>query len=190
MITRSLIILFFISSFFSCHSPKIDKAKVEDILKTLKDGQAKIIVKIDGEDFYVDESVFIGEISVYQNSFRMNVTDQFESNVILSFSQNNWNVAQKPIKQKVTVENQVNASVMVGKVKDKIKRLGEGYLLAEGEMTLETLTKERCILRFGGTITKFENMNNKSKWQKAEGIVIYKTPKIILQNLKESEVYF
>jgi hypothetical protein len=172
--------------FFGCQQNDIDD---NEVLKTLKNQQAKAIIKIDGEDFYPAESIFKGNIQVYDNSFRINLTDQFDSNVIFSFASDKWYEA-KPVKRQITIENQATGSLMVGKMKDKAQNTGEGFLMTEGTMEMETFSDEKCIIKFKGKISRYEFLQDASKWNNFEGTIVLKKPENVLQNISKDKVYY
>ena len=170
----------------ACSNHEIDSEKV---YQSLNDKQAKAVIKIDGADFYPNESVFKGNIQVYDNSFRLNLNDQFDSNVIFTIAGNNW-YETKPIKRQITIENQTNGSLMVGKIKDRVQNTGEGYMMTQGEMEIETFTNEKFIVRFKGKISKYEFLQDSSKWNDFEGVIVFRKPEIVLQNITKDKVYF
>lgn len=161
----------------------------EKVFQTLNDKQAKAIIKIDGGDFYSKESIFKGNVQVYDNSFRLNLNDQFDSNVIFTIAGDKWYEA-KPIKRQITIENQTSGSLMVGKIKDRVQRTGEGYMMTKGEMEIKTFTDEKFIVKFKGKISKYEFLQDASKWNDFEGVIIMKKPEIVLQNITKDKVYF
>jgi hypothetical protein len=161
----------------------------EKVYQSLSDKQAKAIIKIDGKDFYSNESVFKGNIQVYDNSLRLNLNDQFDSNVIFTIAGDKW-YETKPIKRQITIENQTSGSLMVGKMKDKVQRTGEGYLMTQGEMEIEAFTDEKFIVKFKGKISKYEFLQDSSKWNDFEGIIVIKKPENVLQNITKDKVYF
>jgi hypothetical protein len=160
-----------------------------EVLKSLKNQQAKAIIKIDGEDFYPAESIFKGNIQVYDNSFRINLTDQFDSNVIFSIASDKW-YEVKPVKRQITIENQATGSLMVGKMKDKAQNTGEGFLMTEGTMEMETFSDEKCIIKFKGKISRYEFLQDASKWNNFEGTIVLKKPENVLQNITKDKVYY
>lgn len=172
--------------FLGCQNNNIDSNQV---LKVLKDQQARAIIKIDGKDFYPNESIFKGNIQVYDNSFRLNLNDQFDSNVIFTIAGDKW-YETKPLKRQITIENQTSGSLMVGKMKDRIQHTGEGYLMTQGEVEIEAFTDEKFIVKFEGKISKYEFLQDSSKWNQFEGVIIMKKPEVILQNITKDKVYF
>lgn len=172
--------------FIACGSNDINSDK---IYKSLNDRQAKAIIKIDGKDFYPNESIFKGNVQVYDNSFRLNLNDQFDSNVIFTIAGDKW-YEVKPIKKQITIENQTSGSLMVGKMKDRVQHTGEGFLMTQGEMEIEAFTDEKFIVKFKGKISKYEFLQDASKWNDFKGVIIIKKPEIVLQNITKDKVYF
>jgi hypothetical protein len=166
-----------------------NKDNSEEVLQTLKDRESKAIIKIDGEDFYPAESIFKGNIQVYDNSFRINLNDQFDSNVIFSIASDKW-YEQKPVSRQIVLENQAVGSLMVGKMKDRVQRTGEGYLMTRGEMKMKTFSDEKCIIHFEGKISKYEFLQDSTKWSNFEGTLVLKKPEVVLQNITKDKVYY
>jgi hypothetical protein len=166
-----------------------NKDNSDEVLQSLKDQQSKAIIKINGEDFYSAESIFKGNIQVYDNSFRINLNDQFDSNVIFSIAIDKW-YEQKPVTKQIIIENQAIGSLMVGKIKDKVQHTGEGYLMTRGEMKMETFSDEKCIIHFEGKISKYEFLQDSTKWNNFEGTIIMKKPEVVLQNITKDKVYY
>lgn len=182
-----LTILLAFALFSSCQTkPEIG---IDEIYNGLKPNQVKAVIQIDRDDFYPSESVFTGKVDVFDTFFRANLTDQFESNIIVSFSGDDW-YKQKPIKRKIFVDNQVVGSVMIGRLTDKIKRRGEGYLMTEGDISVETISDDKLVLRLTGRVGRYEFQRTPEKWNTLRGLIVFKRPQLRLQNLTKKEVYF
>lgn len=183
---RSVLLSVFLSAaLLSCHSSH----RADEIYQTLKDGQTKIEVLIDGTPFYPQTSIFKGEIHIFDNLFRINMFDQFESNVVVAFGGDKW-YENKPLKKQVFRDNQVAASVMIGRLIDKQKMKGEGYLMTEGEIRVETLSDEKLVMYIDGKVGKYNMQYTPEKWSQVKCIVVARTPKIILQGVSKQQVYF
>lgn len=182
---KNILIILICSAFFACDSG----VNTDEVLKSLKSGEGKILIKIDGKEYYPKESIFKGELTVLEGFFRTSLFDQFESNVVIAFGGDKW-YANKPIKKQVFIDNQVAASVMIGKLINKEKQLGEGFLMTEGEITVMSLSEEKFVMRFDGKLGKYDVQREPEKWNIVEGWIIIKNPKITLQGLKSEEVYF
>ena len=161
----------------------------EDILSTLKAGEAKILVTIDNHPFYGDSSVFKGEITAFDHAFRINLTDQFQGNTIIALGGDKW-FAQKPVVKAVDTNNQTQASAMIGRITDPTNRRGLGYIMTAGEITLESLSEEKAILRLKGQVGEYTTMGNPSTWKPVEGIIVYKKPVLKIQGLTPQQLYF
>ncbi len=190
MKTYTYIIASVLAFFVSCSSPEKNNDKlVDEIYNSLKDGQTKAIIKIDGKEFYPKESVFSSDIIADKTFFRANLFDQFESNLIISFGTERWH-ATKPYTLRLQETQTIEGSLMIGKILDKEKRTGEGYLMTEGEMTLEAFSKDKCVVIVNGKVGKFEAQSTPEKWLTVEAIIVSKKPKTKLVNLTEDGLYF
>ncbi|GAB3576201.1 hypothetical protein GCM10027578_41640 [Spirosoma luteolum] len=162
---------------------------IQSIYSTLKPGEARLLVQIDGKDFYPAESAFKGEVFVFDTHLQLNVTDQYESNVIISFNGDKW-YAQRPVKRPVVIDNQVAASAMIGRLIDPVNRRGEGYLMTDGTITVESLSADKLVMRLDGRVGKYEYQKMPEKWNQIKGLLVYRSPKLTLQNVTAKEVYF
>ncbi|MEA5405555.1 hypothetical protein VB776_21625 [Arcicella sp. DC2W] len=183
--TTSLFLAFSFSIWLlsSCSNSSED---TEMILSKLEDGHAKALITIQDTLFYQSESIFTGDIEIYPTSFRLNVTDQYEGNLVVSFITEKW-TKDMPIVKQVFAENPIVSSVMIGKIKDKKLRLGIGYLMTGGEITVTDLNKEKCIISLRGTIAKYHEQQDSSKWKEFKGTIIYKKPKLLIQNFVDGK---
>lgn len=161
----------------------------EKVYESLKEGESKILVSIDNEDFYRKESIFKGEVTVTNNFLHLNFFDQFESNVILVLGGDNW-FMYKPVKKIVTVENSMNASVMIGKIIDKAQHKGRGYLMTDGTIEVKTLTQDKIIIELNGKVGRYMGERDPSKWNSLKSVIICKKPQIKLQGVTPEKVYY
>jgi len=161
----------------------------DEILSTLKAGEAKILVTIDNQLFYGESSSFKGEITAFDHAFRINLTDQFQGNTIIALGGDKW-FAQKPVVKAVDTNNQTQASAMIGRITDPTNRRGLGYIMTAGEITLESLSEEKAILRLKGQVGEYTTMGNPSTWKPVEGIIVYKKPVLKVQGLTPQQLYF
>jgi hypothetical protein len=172
------LVLFF--AFSSCK--KQSEKEIETIYASLKDGEAKAIVMIDDTPFYPKESVFKGDIEVFPTSFRLNLTDQFEGNVVIALTDEKW-YANRPIIRPVLSDNPIASSVMVGKIKDKIQRTGIGYLMTNGEIKIEQLSKAISVIHLKGKIARYQDQQEPTQWNEISALIVYKKPKLVMQSL-------
>ena len=184
-VLKSVLVVFVCTVFAACTTENT----TESIYKTLKEGQAKVVIRINGEPFYADSSVFTGNVDISDQFFKMNLFDQFESNVIVGFSEPNW-YAKHPIERKMVPGSQMQANVMIGKMVDRANRYGTGFLMTEGVVSARSLSEEKIIIHFQGKVGKYSTMNDPQTWSIVEGDIIYKKPKITITDVKKTDVYY
>lgn len=165
--------LFFAFLFSACTRKPDGKVTFD----ALKDGEAHIDVRMDGEAFYPVDSRFRGEVTVAPNRLRLNLTDQFESNVIITLDKQGL-YDQRPIRVPITIDNQVAGSVMIGRVRDKVNRTGDGFLMTDGTLTIDSLSERRVQIRIDGRVGNFTTMHNRGTWKRLEGLLVYRKPPI------------
>lgn len=159
------------------------------IYASLKPHQAKVLIQFDGTDFYRPESIFTGQVDVYDTFLRLNLSDQFESNIIVSFSGENW-YKQKPIKRPIFLDNQVAGSVMIGRLTDKVNRRGEGYLMTDGTISVDALSDDKVVLRLTGKVGKYAFQRIPTKWNTVQGLIVMKNPSLRLRDITRQDVFF
>ncbi|WP_375447355.1 hypothetical protein [uncultured Fibrella sp.] len=153
---------------------------VETVYKSLKAGEARIIVSIDGDDFYPDDSRFSGEVTVSPNTVHMNLFDQYESNVIFSLGDEAL-FAKRPISRPIVVDQPSAGSVMIGRVNDRAKRTGDGFIMTQGDATVESLSDEKVVVRLSGKTGNFNTMRDPKTWKSLEALLVYKRPKLMMR---------
>lgn len=147
----------------------------EKALNHLAENKGTINAVIAGENFYqLNNNTFSGEILVNENGLRVNLTDEDQSNVIMSLALSS-NLREGNVVQ-IDQDNQSNNNLMLGKLKDKKLNTGIGYLLTEGQITIEHLKKDKMVILYEGTAAEFIELNNKSKWKKIKGYIVVKSP--------------
>jgi hypothetical protein len=162
--------------FFSFAACSI-KPNAEAWRKALKPGEAHFDVQIGSEPFYPDESRFKGEVTVAPDRLRINITDQFESNVIITLDQQGLH-DKKPIQTPITITNQTAGSVMIGRIHDKAKRTGEGFLMAEGTLTIDSLSENSVVIRVTGKTGNFNTIHDPESYKALEGLLVFRKPTI------------
>lgn len=161
----------------------------DELYAALKPGQARVSIQLGGTDFYAPQSLFSGQIDMFGSFLRMNLSDQLESNLIVSFSGDDW-YKRKPIKRQVFIDNQVVASVMIGRLTDKVKRRGEGYLMTEGQITVESISDQKLVMRLIGKAGKYEFQRTPEKWVTLKGLIVIKNPNFRFRDITKKDVYF
>ncbi|WP_459490468.1 hypothetical protein [Aquirufa sp. ROCK-SH2] len=174
--------------FFACQSNEMDLSNVEKELKQMKDHQAKVIVKIDGQKFYSDTTIFTGSVQLRSSSIRANLYDSKRSNVIFSVMENDWFRKKKKVFQVKNGET-TSVNVLVGKITDALKNKGLGYLFVNGECEIISFNKEQLVAKFEGLTAEYMSMSDQNKWQKIQGLIIIKKPDYQLMELTETEIF-
>ena len=185
--TRCLLLFlaFFVSN---CRSQDSSDQAADELFQTLKDNEAKIVMSIDGKEFYLKESVFTGQVLMSDNMMNVTLTDQFEGKTIINLGGEKW-FAAKPITKAITANGAVETNIKMGKIVDKINMIGEGYMMAEGEITATAFTKDKMIFRIKGKVGKYSDFQQPDKYLPAEGFIVYKKPAVSLGNITEKEVF-
>lgn len=182
LVTLSLSIAFLA---FSCNA----KPDADTIFQVLKPGEAQFVVTMDGDLFYPEESRFKGEITVMPNLLRLNLFDQFESNTIIALSESNL-FAKRPITRPILLDNQSAGSVMIGKVRDKKQRTGDGFLMTEGTLTVDRVSDEKVVLRLTGKVANFNTMRDQRTWKRLEALLVYRKPTITVPTNAEKTLLY
>lgn len=185
---RYLLSLIFVALLSGCKSETPDNED-ENIFKNLKDNQAKFIFKLDGEDFYKTESIFDGHLEIYPTTFSLGSFDQFESNVMIHFSGNDI-YKNRPMKIPISIENGHTSPVMFGKIRDKQKNLGDGYLMSEGFITFKTFSKEKIVMRIEGKAKKYPKTYPNDKSYDVSAFIVCKKPKIGYIDIDEKAAFY
>lgn len=161
----------------------------QEIYQSLKDKQSKVIVKLDGKDFYNAESIFTGHLEMFPGSFTMSYFDQFQSNVMLHFGGKEWYKA-RPIKTLIKLDNGYSSNVMIGKIIDKEKQVGAGYLMNEGTMTFKVFTKEKFIIVIEGKAKKYPRVEENAPSFEVKATIICKNPSLDVMGIDGKESFY
>jgi hypothetical protein len=167
-----------IGIFNSCSSKskEEDDKQYQTIYQSLKDNQTKFVVKLDGNDFYSSESVFSGHLEMLLGSFTMSYFDQFDSNVMIHFGKEKW-YEGRPITTAIKLDNGFSSNVMLGKIINKEKKLGAGYLMSEGTITFKVFTKEKFVIVIEGKAKKYPKTEDSDPSFDIKAIIVSKNPK-------------
>lgn len=161
----------------------------QEIYDALKNNESKFIFKLEGKDFYPAQSNFSGHLEILEKSFTISYFDQFDSNVMIHFGGDKWYV-DRPIRVPIKLINNYTSTLMFGRIKDKEKRLGEGYLMSEGFITFKTLTKDKIIIQMDGKAKKYPQVNPEDKDYKVQALIVCKKPKIDFLEINEKEAFY
>jgi len=165
------------------------KPDADALYKALRPGEAQFVVRMDGDDFYKEDSRFKGEVTVRPSSIRLNLFDQYESNTIITLGGNGL-LVKRPVVQQITLNDQSLNSVMIGRVRDKKERTGDGFILTEGTVTIDDLSDEKIIIRFAGKTGNFNTMNNRDTWKKLEALLVYRKPLITVPSGDKQALFY
>lgn len=161
---------------------------IDEIYNQLNDNQAKVIYKIDGKEFYPSQSIFLGEVNVSDQLLSVTLVDQFQDQTIISFGGDKW-YSRLPSRKEIFADNQVNAGVKMGKLVDREKMVGEGYMMSEGSVTLIELTEDKIIMKIYGKVGKYSDFQQPSEYYKVEGTVVFRKPLFRLGNVTEKDLF-
>jgi hypothetical protein len=184
----SFVIIFGI--FNGCSSSnKEDEQIYQTLYQSLKDNQSKFVFKLDGKEFYNTESVFNGHLEIVHNSFTINFSDQFDSNVMIHFGGYEW-YKEHPVVVPIKLDNSYSSNVMIGRIKDKEKQLGDGYLMSEGTITIKTLTKQKIVIEIAGRAKKYPKVDAADPSFEVKGTVVCKNPNIDFLSIDEKAAFY
>ncbi|QRR02030.1 hypothetical protein [Dyadobacter sandarakinus] len=191
MMTRNVLWLFgllFITIIHSCRQKDTLEQKADDWYASLHDNQARIEVKIGDTEFYGQKSLFTGQVTLFEDLFSTTLTDQFQGRMIISMGGKDW-YRNKPIIRKVVAENEINASVKMGKIIDQKQMVGEGYMMADGQIEALTFTEDKIVLKITGKAGKYSDFAAPDHYLPVEGLIVYKKPSINTGGLSKEKVF-
>ena len=162
--------------------------KASQMLKDLKENQAKVIISIDGKEFYPDSSVFSGQMLLTDQMLSLAVTDQFDGKTMLNFGGDEW-YGKSPVSKEVDLKDAFNASLKLGKMVDTKNMIGEGYMMSEGKIEAVTFELDRMVFSISGKAAKYSDFGTPEKYLPLEGFIVYKMPAISWSNITEDEVF-
>lgn len=171
-----------------CRSENAVVEKAEKYLRALNDNQAKILLTIGGKQFYPRESVFTCQTLASSNVLNLTMTDQFDGRTMISIAQNEWYAGQ-PAGAGIEVGGQGATTLKIGKLTDRQKMIGEGYMMTNGAISVVTLDKEKVIFEIKGEVGPYSDFHAPEKLLPLEGIVVCKRPAISFGDVSEKEVF-
>lgn len=168
---RYLFIFLFAFS-ISCRHQTVD---VENVYNSLEDGQSKVIIKIDTSNFYKVDAIFKGQYQLTDKVFNLNIMDQYGSNLMGHGYEENW-AKKNPPKFKGILVGNYASTLMIGKVVDKKKNIGAGYLMSDGYIKFKDLSKEKIVIEINGKLKKYPNVGPEDSTYTVSGYIISKNP--------------
>lgn len=162
--------------------------EAEKYLGPLHDNQAKILLTIGGKRFYPGESVFTCQMLASSNVLSLTLTDQFDGRTMISIAQNEWYTKQ-PTEAAVEAGGHSPTSLKIGKLTDRQKMIGEGYMMTNGIISVVTLEREKVIFEIKGEVGPYSDFQAPDKLLPLEGIVVCKRPAVSFGDVSEKEVF-
>ena len=172
----------------SCNQNGANDIDVERIYNSLHENEARILFQINGKEFYTSESIFEGEIAISRNSFSMKLRDQFDSQTMINFEEQTW-YSNKPIKRQVFGNDQVGVGLKTGKIVDRDRMIGEGYVMSQGYISIPEFHEDKMIFTISGKVGKYSDFQEPEKYVPIEGWIIYKKPLIKFDGITEKDVF-
>lgn len=154
----------------------------------LHDNQARIIAKIGGKPFYADQSVFSGQIIMSENVLNLTLTDQFDGRTILNLAADKW-YNRWPVAGRIESYDQTATSLKMGKIIDREKLIGEGYMLTKGDIVAVTFEKDKMVFEIKGEVAKYSDFAKPDQYLPFEGLIVYKKPAISLGDISEEAIF-
>lgn len=146
----------------------------EAIYAQLQDNQTKFILTLDGETFYNQDAIFTGMTRTSENFFQMNYFDQYGSNYMLMFDGKAW-YNEKKIKG--FGGSSESSTLMVGKLIDKEKNKGAGYLMNSGFIEPLSISPSKLVFKVSGKMKKYPKVKEEDPSYDFEGYIVSKNPK-------------
>ncbi|WP_353717573.1 hypothetical protein [Dyadobacter sp. 676] len=181
LVRLSILIVLILNA--SCSNNFKSAPDEEQVFGALKKNQAKALIEIAGKEFYSNESLFEGNIHLEKNRLGLNISDQFEGQIMLGFYSPSW-YKQFPVKYEVSETNRNNCRVMIGKIIDAQNRTGEGYMMSSGLIEITQLTQEKLIMKVDGKCGKYDGFELSKNLLDINGWIIFKKPNVLFLDME------
>lgn len=162
--------------------------QAEKYLALLKDNEAKILMTIGGKEFYPEQSVFLCQLLASREVLSLALTDQYDGRTIINIAQNQW-YANLPFVAAVDADGNGVTSLKIGKMIDRKKLIGEGYMMTRGTISVLTFQKEKVVFEIKGEVGPYSDFQTPDKHLGFEGIIVCKRPVISFGDITEKEVF-
>ncbi|MCE6990843.1 hypothetical protein LZG72_17165 [Dyadobacter sp. CY323] len=172
---------------FGCTGNKGSEENIKQILSELKENQTKVIMRIDGKEFYPAQSLFTGQMTFTDQMLSLVLVDQFEGRTMLNLGGEKW--YQQPIVKEVSTSNMFNASLKLGKLIDKENLIGEGYMMTDGKIEAVSFARDRIVFKITGKVGKYSDFQQPEKYLTADGLIVCKMPAITWTSITEDEIF-
>lgn len=180
--------LFLLVAWAGCDSSRKSSEEAEKYLEKLNDNQAVIIAKIDGKPFYPAESKFSGQIIASADVMNLTLSDQFDGRTIINLAGEKW-YSRRPVADHIARYDQSATSLKMGKIIDREKLVGEGYMMTKGDITATTFEKDKIIFEIKGEVAKYSDFEKPDQYLPFEGLIVYKKPAISLGDISEQAIF-
>jgi hypothetical protein len=167
----------------SCSNDGRDRAQEEQVLSSLDENKARAFIEIGGKQFYPKESLFTGNVHLQRDRMSLTISDQFEGQIILGFHQPAW-YEQFPVRYEVSDANSSSGRLMIGRIIDEQKRIGEGYLLHSGTIEIKELTEDKLIMTINGKCGKYDGFELGKSLLEINGSIIFKKPSVLFLDME------
>lgn len=171
----------------ACRKQDSDDRIADSYFQSLKDNQARFVVTIGGKEFYEPTSIFNGQVLLTKGVLSMTLTNQFDGKTIINLVGGKW-YAKSPVTEEVSAD-QSGTSLKIGKIVDRDKMIGEGYMMTKGEITATTFSKDKMIFKIRGQVGKYSDFQQPDHYLPFEGLIVYKKPAISFGDITEKEVF-
>ena len=169
-----------------CRNAAADQGK--KYLGSLNDNHAKALLTIGGKPFYPSESVFTCQMLASSNVLSLTLTDQFDGRIMINIAQSGW-YNKKTVEAAIEAGGQGATSLKIGRLTDRQKMIGEGYMMTSGTISVVTLDREKVIFEIKGEVGPYSDFQAPEKLLPLEGIVVCKRPAVSFGDVSEKEVF-
>lgn len=180
--------LFLLVVWAGCDTGRKSSEEAERYLDKLNDNQAIIVAKVDGKPFYPAESMFSGQVIVSADVMNVTLSDQFDGRTIINLTGEKW-YTRRPVADRITRYDQSATSLKMGKIVDREKLVGEGYMMTKGYITATTFEKDKIIFEIKGEVAKYSDFEKPDQYLPFEGLIVYKKPAIRFGDISEQAIF-
>ncbi|GGM98724.1 hypothetical protein GCM10010967_35770 [Dyadobacter beijingensis] len=171
-----------------CRGRSESEGEAEKYLEKLNDNQAIIHASIAGKPFYGAENVFSGQIIMSGDVMNLTLTDQFDGRTIINAAGDKW-YAQRPVSVQIDRDGESGSSLKMGKIVDREKLIGEGYMMTKGEIKAIVFEKDKMVFELKGEVAKYSDFEKPDQYLPFEALVVYKKPAISFGDMSEQAIF-
>jgi hypothetical protein len=180
-----LVLMGFIN--LGCGQNNSSEETINEIFNELKENQTKVIMRIEGKEFYPAESIFTGQMTLTEQMLSLVLVDQFEGRTMLNLGGEKW--FHQPVIKDISTGNTFNAGLRLGKLIDKQNMIGEGYMMTDGTIEAISFARDRIVFKITGKVGKYSDFQQPEKYLAANGLIVCKMPTITWEGITENEVF-